>query len=93
VNRIQAQTINPVLRLDSAKAIMALPPAVRSTLRGLLNELSRDAGERAEHSWRKKKGPMAAYWKATSVYAKHIARALASQEPIEAAAPSGEVSR
>ena len=44
--------------------------------RAVANKAARDAAVRAEQSWRKKKGPMAVYWKAVSVYAKHIGRAL-----------------
>lgn len=65
---------NPLLSLPAARAISALPPESRQALAGLLRELSVDAGERAEKSWRKSKGPMAAYWKAVSVYAKHAQR-------------------
>ena len=36
----------------------------------------RDAAQRAQKSWRTHKAPMALYWKAVSVYARHIARAI-----------------
>ena len=67
---------NPVLALSSAPALRALPPDVRIVLRSILLDLSRDANDRASLAWARKKAPMAAYWKACSVYAKHIARAL-----------------
>lgn len=68
---------NPVLSLPAAARLRDLPPEARSALEDLLREISSDASVRAEQSWRKSKGPMAAYWKAVSVYAKHIARAVA----------------
>lgn len=67
---------NPLLALPSMAKLQALDPASREALRGLLMELRADAHRQAERSWRKHKGPMAAYWKAVAVYAGHIARAL-----------------
>jgi len=67
---------NPLLALPAALRLSAFSPEVRATLGQLLSELSQDAAARAEHSWRRKKAPMAAYWKAVSVYAKHAARVL-----------------
>jgi hypothetical protein len=69
---------NPLLALPSVAAIRALPLEVRAPLAELLRELSRDADAKAEASWRRRKGPMAAYWRATSVYAIHAARAVVS---------------
>ncbi len=65
---------NPLLRLPAAAGIAALPPEAKTALRILLLDLHRDAAARAQHCWRKNKAPMAAYWKAVSVYAKHAAR-------------------
>ncbi|RWF49961.1 MAG: hypothetical protein EOS50_30235 [Mesorhizobium sp.] len=67
---------NPVLALPSIEALQALPIETRRALAFLLTDLSTDARMRADESWRKHKAPMAAYWKAVSVYAKHIRRAL-----------------
>jgi hypothetical protein len=41
-----------------------------------MRELRADADRQAEESWRKRKGPMAAYWRAVSTYARHVAHAL-----------------
>jgi hypothetical protein len=41
----------------------------------LLRQLGDQAHERAEASWRQRKGPMAAYWRAVSIYARHAAAA------------------
>ena len=72
----RADVRNPVLRLVAAKAILRLSPEVREHLRLLLLELGADAAERAQACWRAHKAPMAVYWKAVSVYARHIARAV-----------------
>lgn len=67
---------NPILSLAAADKIRALDPACREALGELLRELGADAEAKAQESWKKGKGPMAAYWKAAGVYARHIARAL-----------------
>lgn len=72
---------NPVLALPSAAALMDLPPEARAALRAILADLSADARGRAERAWRSHKGPMATYWKAVAVYARHIARAAAVVTP------------
>lgn len=70
---------NPILELPAVRQIMALPPEGRSALAALLRDLSKEARQRAEKSWRQSKAPMAAYWKAVSVYAGHTARAIRPQ--------------
>jgi hypothetical protein len=65
---------NPLTGLPAAADIAALPPAARDALRRLLLEIRADARVRAEKCWRSHKAPMAAYWKAVSVYAGHAAR-------------------
>jgi hypothetical protein len=67
---------NPVLLLPAATRLCALPAHERRLFGDLLREIARDADLRAERAWKKRKGPMAAYWRATSTYAKHIARAI-----------------
>ncbi len=62
------------MALPSAREIAALPPEARAALRRVLLDIRHDARERAEKAWRSNKGPMAAYWKAVSVYAGHISR-------------------
>ena len=71
-----AETRNPVLTLPAMRKLQALPADQRGLLVELLNELSQDAGSRAQKSWAKSKGPMAAYWKAVEVYSKHIRAAV-----------------
>ncbi len=67
---------NPLLTLPTVVQLRALPPDIRDMVAGLCREISAEAATRAEHSWRKHKAPMAAYWKAVSVYAKHTAMAI-----------------
>lgn len=67
---------NPVLGLASTGALLQLPPECRQALAAVLLEIRHEAHGKAEVSWRQRKGPMAAYWRAVAVYAGHIARAI-----------------
>lgn len=62
---------NPLLRLASAQKIASLPPETREALREILGEIASDSRAKAEQCWKRHKAPMAAYWKAVSVYAGH----------------------
>jgi hypothetical protein len=68
--------INPLLRLPAARKLMALPAEQRAPLEALLRELRTEADREAESAWRRRKGPMAAYWRAVATYARHVAHAL-----------------
>jgi len=72
---------NPVLGLPACGDLARLSPEARTALRRVMLDLSADARRRAEKSWRSHKGPMAAYWKAVAVYARHIAVALRKEAP------------
>ena len=77
VARSQRQEVrNPVLALPAMAQLLALPPESRAAIVSVLNDLAVDAAARAEKSWRTHKAPMAAYWKAVSVYAKHLRAAV-----------------
>lgn len=67
---------NPVMALPAMQRLVALPKPIRDHLREVLLDMRRDAGERAQTSWRKHKAPQAVYWKSISVYAGHFARLL-----------------
>lgn len=71
---ISAIVRNPVLALPAAKRLLDLPKDQREIIAAIFRDLSLDARERAEKSWRKNKGPMAAYWKACGAYATHLSR-------------------
>lgn len=74
--RVLARVQNPVLLLPSFKLLRTLDADSLRALRLVLLEMRREARAQADVSWRRHKGPMAAYWRAVSVYAGHIARAL-----------------
>ena len=69
---------NPVQALPAAGHLVELPPEALVVLAAVLEGIREDAAERAEACWRRHKAPMAAYWKAVAVYARHIRRALPS---------------
>lgn len=67
---------NPVLSLPSVQRLLTQETFTRADLIAILLEASADAAEKAQKSWLKNKGPMAAYWKATGVYMKHFKNVL-----------------
>jgi hypothetical protein len=67
---------NPLLQLPAGRALQLLPAKERAHLEALLRQLRSQADTEAEKAWRKRKGPMAAYWRAVSTYARHTAHAL-----------------
>jgi len=87
---------NPVLALPAARAIQDLPLEVRRPLGILLRELAQQASGKADVSWRQRKGIMAAYWRAVSIYARHIAHvvdpiALRGTNVLSVSQVSGEI--
>ena len=72
--------INPLLNLPAGKALLDLPPGDRARLEAVFRELRDQANTEAENAWRRRKGPMAAYWRAVSTYARHLAHALSKGE-------------
>ena len=72
----RAAVRNPVLMLPGIEALRSLDPETRASVATALRSVQTDARERADKCWRTHKAPMAAYWKAVSVYAGHIARAI-----------------
>ena len=74
---------NPLLGLPAARemaALLAEQPELAASFCHLLTQLGEQADLLAEHAWRKRKAPMAAYWRACAVYARHIARAVRTSE-------------
>lgn len=87
---------NPLLKLPAAQKLLALPPDQRQVIEALMRELRADADHQAEASWKKRKGPMAAYWRAVSTYARHVAHALskgASSSPSQGTTPTAAAER
>ena len=68
--------INPLLLLPAGRKLLALPPEDRRRIEAVMRELRDQANDEAERAWRRRKGPMAAYWRAVSTYARHLAHAL-----------------
>ncbi len=68
--------LNPLMKLPAAQALMKRPPEERAALEALMRDLRDQANDEAEKAWRRRKGPMAAYHRAVSTYARHIAHLL-----------------
>jgi hypothetical protein len=76
---------NPILELEAARAAIGeLTQDERAKLAGILEAIGRAAERTAQEQWRRRKAPMAAYWFAKGVDARHIARALRWAPPQEA---------
>jgi hypothetical protein len=69
--------LNPLLQLPAGQALLELPADVRAPLERVLRQLRDQANQEAENAWKRRKGPMAAYWRAVATYARHSAHALA----------------
>ncbi len=77
---------NPLFNLPAGRALLALPKEQREPLEKLFRELREQANEEAENAWRRRKGPMAAYWRAVSTYARHVAHALSKTGSVDSGA-------
>lgn len=83
--------INPLLRLPAGQALQQLPKADRERIEAVMRDLRDQANTEAETAWRRRKAPMAAYWRAVSTYARHVAHSLASR-PTDKLMPNRAVS-
>lgn len=68
--------INPLLDLPAGRDLLDLPPEHRKVIAKVFRDLRSQANEEAEKAWQRRKGPMAAYWRAVATYARHTAHAL-----------------
>lgn len=68
--------INPLLNLPAGRALLELPEEDRRRIEAVMRDLRSQADREAENAWRRRKGPMAAYWRAVATYARHVAHAL-----------------
>lgn len=71
---------NPMLAMPAMEGLRNLEPHARAAVQELLQDLAADASARADKCWRTHKPPMAAYWKAVAVYARHTARAIGPKQ-------------
>lgn len=67
--------LNPLLRTPAGKAMQALPADQRASIEAVMRDLRDQANTEAEKAWKRRKGPMAAYWRAVATYARHVAHA------------------
>lgn len=73
---------NPIAAIPEVAARAArLSPEARAELQGFLGDMSKDFRARGDHSWRKHKPPVAAYWKQNAVIARHLRLALRQVKP------------
>ena len=79
---------NPLLDLPAGKDLLALPAADRQRIAAVMRELRGQANTEAEKAWKRRKGPMASYWRACSTYARHFAHALSRPSPTDVAPPA-----
>lgn len=68
--------LNPLLRLPAGQALLNLPAEDRARIEAVMRDLRDQANTEAETAWKRRKGPMAAYWRAVATYARHIAHAV-----------------
>ena len=68
--------INPLLKLPAGRALLALPEADRQRIEAVMRELRDQANREADTAWKRRKGPMAVYWRAVATYARQTAHAL-----------------
>lgn len=74
---MKPEKLNPILGLPAARAALdELTPREKAALAKALLAIRAEAEAKAQESWRRRKGPMAAYWLAGGVYMGHIARYL-----------------
>lgn len=70
---------NPILGLPEVQQIKEeMSSEERERLARILTIIAKDASDRAQRLWKSHKAPMAAYWKAKAVDARHLARAVRS---------------
>lgn len=68
--------LNPLFKLPAAQGLLALGAPEKAALGRLMMDLRRQANDEAERAWKRRKGPMACYWRAVSTYARHVAHVL-----------------
>lgn len=68
---------NPLLGMEEAlEALATLDDSQAEALRVVLRCIEAKAREKERESYKRRKGPLVAYWMATATYCKHIAQAI-----------------
>lgn len=68
--------LNPLFKLPAAQDLLSLGAPEKAALGRLMMDLRRQANDEAEMAWKRRKGPMACYWRAVSTYARHVAHVM-----------------
>ena len=68
--------VNPLLNLPAGRKLLGLAKEDRERIEAVMRELREQANVEAENAWRRRKGPMACYWRAVATYARHTTHAL-----------------
>jgi hypothetical protein len=68
--------LNPLLQLPAAQELMSLPGQLRALVECLFREIRAHANAEAETAWKRRKAPMAVYWRWVATISRHIAHAL-----------------
>ena len=69
-----------ILKQRWRRRFAQLPEPAREALRSALLALRAEANYLPELQWRRRKAPLACYWRVVSVYSGHLARALRQPE-------------
>lgn len=86
--------LNPLFKLPAARSLLLLAAPEKAVLARLMMDLRRQANDEAERAWKRRKGPMACYWRAVSTYARHVAHMLGHPGSAASdAADGGEMNR
>jgi hypothetical protein len=72
---------NPILCLPAGQLLPRVLSEARAALKAVLIDLRREAAAKAQREWKRNKSMTAAYWKAVSIYAGHIARLCREPSP------------
>lgn len=67
--------LNPLLELPAGRALLTLPDSDRLRIAAVMRDLREHANVEAETAWRRRKGPVAAYWRSVATYARHVGHA------------------
>ncbi|BDE73485.1 MAG TPA: hypothetical protein PK306_02865 [Aquabacterium sp.] len=85
--------LNPLFKLPAAQSLLLLAGPEKAALARLMMDLRRQANDEAERAWKRRKGPMACYWRAVSTYARHVAHVLGHLGSVASDVDKAEMNR